>query len=73
MLVVNAYPGWLEGLIPFGIGVYMTLVYFEWIPAGLDAKKAAKWRARWAPRLKFGGPLLIVVGLLLMARAVFWR
>ena len=46
MLVANAYPGLLEGLIPLGIGVYMTGVYFGVIPAGLDAKKAAKWRAR---------------------------
>ena len=73
MLVANAYPGLLEGLIPLGIGVYMTLVYCGVIPAGLDAKKAAKWRARWAPRLRFGGPLLILVGLVLIGRALFWR
>ena len=73
MLVVNAYPGLFEGLIPLGIGVYMTLVYCGVIPAGLDAKKAAKWRARWEPRLRFGGPLLILVGLVLIGRALFWR
>lgn len=73
MLVATAYPGWLEGLVPLGIGIYMTLVYVRLIPASLDAKKAAKWHARWAPRLRFGGPLLILVGVALMARALFWR
>ena len=73
MLVVNVYPGLVEGLIPLGIGVYMTLVYFGVIPAGLDAKKAAAWRTRWAPRLRLGGPLLILVGLVLIGRALFWR
>ena len=72
MLMTNS-PGLLEGLVPLGIGIYMTLVYFGIIPAGLDAKKAAKWRARWGSRLRLGGPLLIVVGLALIGRALFWR
>lgn len=70
MLVVNTQFGLVEGLVPLGIGIYMTLVYFGIVPAGLDAKKAAKWRARWGPRLRFGGPLLIVVGLALIGRAL---
>jgi len=68
MLLINNNPGLLEGLIPLAIGTYMTLAAFGIVPVSLDPKKSASWRKQWAPKLRFGGPLLILVGLVQLAR-----
>ena len=70
LLLINNNPSFLEGLIPLGIGLYMTLAAFGIAPVSLDPKKSAAWRRQWAPKLRFGGPLLILVGLVQLARAL---
>ena len=70
MLFAAAWPRLLEGAIPLGIGIVSTLMAFGLLPASPDARKAARWHARWGPRARMGGPLLILVGLILLGRAL---
>lgn len=60
----------INGLIPLGFGIYLTLAGFGLIPAGSDKKSAAA-RARWVKHGKIGGPLLIAFGLYMLARALW--
>jgi len=61
-----------QAVIVIGVGVFSTLLGFGLIPAGLDAKKAATWRKRYAGNFRIGGPLVIVAGLVLLARALWF-
>ena len=72
VLSAQPLPPLTQALVVIGVGVFSTLLGFGLIPAGLDQKKAASWRKRYAGNLKIGGPLVILVGLGLLARAWFW-
>ena len=69
LLNAQPLPPMTQALVVIGVGVFSTLLGFGLIPAGLDQKKAAAWRKRYAGNLKIGGPLVILVGLGLLARA----
>ena len=71
LLNAQPLPPLTQALVVLGVGVFSTLLGFGLIPAGLDAKKAAAWRKRNAGNLRIGGPLVIAVGLLLLARALW--
>lgn len=60
----------INALIPLGFGIYLTLVGFDLLPVSSDKKSQAA-RARWTKHGRIGGPLLIVVGLFFLARALF--
>jgi hypothetical protein len=71
LLNAQPLPPLTQAIIVIGVGVFSTLLGFGFIPAGFDPKKAAQWRKRYAANLQIGGPLVIVVGLVLLARAVW--
>jgi len=60
-----------QAVVVIGVGIVSTLLGFGLIPAGFDAKKAATWRKRYAGHFRLGGPLVIIVGLVLLAREVW--
>lgn len=63
----------INGLIPLGFGIYATLVGYGIVPANPgDARKSSAWRARWGGQARVGGPILILLGLFLTARALWW-
>lgn len=72
MLAAQALSPMTQALVVIGVGVFSTLLGFGLIPAGLDPKKAQAWRRRYAGNFRIGGPLVIVVGLVLLARAVWF-
>jgi hypothetical protein len=55
----------LEGIIPFGAGLWATLIAFgvTSMPTALQRKP---WRDTWMRFAKIGGPLLMVFGIVLM-------
>jgi hypothetical protein len=61
-----------QALVALGVGVFSTLMGFGLLPAGLDQKKAAAWRKRYGRNFRIGGPLIIVAGLVLLARALWF-
>jgi hypothetical protein len=61
-----------QALIVLGVGVFSTLMGFGLLPAGLDARKAAAWRKRYGANFRIGGPLVILIGLVMLARALWW-
>lgn len=61
----------LNALVVIGVGLFTTLMAFGIVPASLDARRARQWRARWGSGAKIGGPLVMVAGLALLARAWF--
>ncbi len=71
MLAAQALSPVTQALVVIGVGTFSTLLGFGVIPAGLDAKKAQTWRKRYAGNFRIGGPLVIVVGLVLLARALW--
>lgn len=72
MLAAQSVSPMIQALIVMGVGVFSTLLGFGLIPAGLDQKKAAAWRKRYAGNFRLGGPLVIVAGLVMLARALWW-
>lgn len=61
----------INALIPLAFGIYSTLVGYGIIPANFsDPKKSSAWVARWGKQARIGGPLLIVLGLFLVYRAL---
>jgi hypothetical protein len=72
MLAAQALSPVTQALVVIGVGVFSTLLGFGLIPAGLDAKKAQAWRKRYAGNFRIGGPLVIVVGLVMLARAMWF-
>ncbi len=72
LLAGQSLPPMAQAVIVLGVGFFSTLLGFGLIPAGFDAKKAATWRKRHGRSFQIGGPLLILVGLGFLARALFW-
>ena len=72
LLSAQPLPPMAQALIVIGVGVLSTLLGFGILPAGFDQKKAAAWRRRYAGNFRIGGPLVILVGLVMLARALFW-
>lgn len=72
MLAAANVPALLNGIIPIGVGIVTTLMGFGIVPASLDAKKAAKWQGRWGGKARLGGPLVILVGIVQLVRALYW-
>ena len=72
ILAAQPFAPTTQALIVIGVGVVSTLLGFGFIPAGLDQKKAAAWRKRYAGNFRLGGPLVIVAGLVLLARALWF-
>ncbi len=60
-----------QALVVIGVGIFSTLLGFGLLPAGLNQKKAEQWRRRYAANFRIGGPLVIVAGLALLARAMW--
>lgn len=71
LLASQAVPPIVQALVPLGLGIAATLMGFGLIPASLNEKKAKAWSGRWASSYRLGGPLLIVAGFVLVARAVW--
>lgn len=65
-------PPLTQAIIVLGVGAFSTLLGFGLIPAGLDAKKAAQWRKRYAGNFRIGGPVVMAVGLVMLARALWF-
>ena len=62
----------LNGLIPLAFGIYTTLVGYGIIPANPgNPQKSSHWRARFGASARIGGPLLILLGLVLTGRALW--
>jgi hypothetical protein len=72
LLAGQSFPPMTQALIVLGVGAFSTLLGFGLLPAGLDQKKAAAWRKRNARNFRIGGPLVILVGLVLLVRAMIW-
>jgi len=72
MLAAQTLSPMMQALVVIGVGIFSTLLGFGLIPAGLDAKKAQAWRKRYSGNFRIGGPLVIVVGLVLLARAMWF-
>lgn len=60
-----------QALVVIGVGLFSTLLGFGLLPAGFDAKKAAQWRKRYAGNFRIGGPLVIIAGVIMLARALW--
>ncbi|MGE0698629.1 MAG: hypothetical protein AB7O57_05990 [Hyphomicrobiaceae bacterium] len=71
LLTSQPVPPLAQALVVLGVGVFSTLMGFGFIPAALDAKKAAAWRKRYAANFQIGGPLVVVAGLVLLVRALW--
>lgn len=71
MLAGQSVPPLVQALIPLALGLYGTLAGFGILPISSDPKKAANQK-RMVSTYKFGGPLLIAVGLAMLARAMWW-
>jgi hypothetical protein len=71
MLAAQALSPTIQAFVVLGVGIFSTLLGFGLIPAGLDPKKAEAWRKRYAGNFRIGGPLVIVAGLVLLARALW--
>lgn len=72
LLAAQSFSPTMQALVVIGVGVFSTLLGFGLIPAGLDRKKAAAWRKRYAGNFRLGGPLVIIAGLVLLARALWF-
>ena len=65
-------PPVVQAIVVLGVGVFSTLMGFGLIPAGLNAKKAEAWKKRYAGNFRIGGPLVIVAGLVLLGKALWF-
>jgi hypothetical protein len=72
ILAAQSFSPTTQALVVIGVGVVSTLLGFGLIPAGLDRKKAAAWRKRYAGNFRLGGPLVIIAGLVLLARELWF-
>lgn len=71
-LAAQTFSPTTQALVVIGVGVISTLMGFGLIPAGLDQKKAATWKKRYGGNFRLGGPLVIVIGLVLLARSLWF-
>jgi hypothetical protein len=53
----------------FIFGFYLSLVGFRLVPLRKDRAKAEIWLKQWGRTLKFAGPAVVLLGLLLIALA----
>lgn len=72
VLAASPFSPTVQAAVVIGVGVFSTLLGFGLIPAGLNQKKAAAWRKRYAGNLRLGGPLVIIAGLVLLVRALWF-
>ncbi|MGE0765381.1 MAG: hypothetical protein AB7L90_02860 [Hyphomicrobiaceae bacterium] len=72
VLAAQSVSSTTQAIIVIGVGVFSTLLGFGLLPAGLDAKKAAAWRKRYSGNFRIGGPLVILAGLVLLGRALWF-
>jgi hypothetical protein len=57
------------GYLVFAVGVWATLVGNRFVPLRPDRAKAEVGMKKWGRALKFGGPAVIVLGLVCIALA----
>lgn len=67
----QSLPPMAQAVIVLGVGLATTLMALGIVPASLDPKKAHQWRQRYGAKLKIGGPLVMLVGLVMLGRALF--
>lgn len=73
MLAATLSTPLINALIALAFGVYTTLLGYGIVPANPgNPQKSSTWRARWGTQARIGGPLLVVAGLVLTARALAW-
>ncbi|MFH0732886.1 MAG: hypothetical protein V2A72_08240 [Candidatus Omnitrophota bacterium] len=49
------------------IGIYITLIGFKVISASKNKGEAyEKWHAKWGSKMKIAGPILIVLGIVML-------
>ncbi|MEZ5856291.1 MAG: hypothetical protein R3D67_16625 [Hyphomicrobiaceae bacterium] len=65
-------PPVVQAIVVLGVGVFSTLMGFGLIPAGLNQKKAETWKKRYGGNFRIGGPLVILAGLVLFAKALWF-
>ena len=73
MLAAQVNSALLNGVIPLAFGVYTSLLgygIFPYHPG--NPNKSSAWRARWGAQAKIAGPLLVLYGLFMTARALFF-
>jgi len=63
--------GWIlniaKWLIALSVGVYLLLLAYRVVPLGIkDAEKAEIWHRKFGKPAKILGPVIIVVGILLI-------
>jgi len=71
-LAAQSFSPTTQAVIVICVGVFSTLMGFGLIPGGLDKKKAATWSKRYGSNFRIGGPLVILAGLVLLARATWF-
>jgi hypothetical protein len=71
LFAAQSLPPTAQAFVVMGVGVVSTLLALGVIPASFDPKKAHQWRQRYGQKMKIGGPLVFLVGLVLLGRALF--
>lgn len=69
LFAAQSLPPAVQGFIVLGVGMVSTLLALGVLPASLDPKKAHQWRQRYGGKMRIGGPLIMLVGLVLLVRA----
>ena len=72
MLAAQLNSALINGLIPLAFGVYTTLLGYGILPANPgNPTKSSAWRNRWGTQARIGGPVLVLFGLFMTAKALF--
>lgn len=71
LFAAQSLPLTVQAFIVLGVGLVSTLMAIGVIPASLDPAKAHKWRQRYASKFMIGGPLIILVGLVMLGKVLF--
>ncbi len=59
---------YIDEIIMFFAGAWMTAVGFGWLPApGQSPAGGASWLERYGTLFKWGGPLLVAISIILAA------
>lgn len=72
LFAAQSLPPMVQALVILGVGLVSTLMALGVVPASFDPAKAHKWRQRYGSKLMIGGPLVILVGLFMLARALLF-
>ena len=67
----QSLPPMVQAVVILGVGIVSTLMAVGIIPASLDPAKAHKWRQRYGSKFIIGGPLVILVGLFMLVKALW--